>query len=209
MHYAEIIEGYADFAPDAVALVHGDTRRTWAEFEDRAARLAAAFTAAVLRPGSKVGLLLYNGPEYYEGFLAALKARMVPINVNYRYVDDELVYLLEDSDAEALIFHASLGETGDRVVDRDADLKLLGEVEDASPAVARAKRYEQLLSGTAPAPGICRSRDDELVMYTGGTTGMPKGVVFDVGDWTVGLLGLVPFVLGVPPLPTAVDELIA
>src|ERR1700742_4805755 len=149
MHYAEIIEGYADFAPDAVALVHGETRRTWAEFEDRAARLAAAFTAAGLRPGSKIGLLLYNGPEYYEGFLAALKARMVPINVNYRYVDDELVYLLEDSDAEALIFHASLGETVDRVVDQAPDLKLLVEVEDASPAVARAKRYERLLSGTA------------------------------------------------------------
>src|SRR5246500_2663369 len=208
MHYAEIIEGYADRVPDTVALVHGDARRTWAQFEDRAARLAAAFTAAGLRPGSKVGLLLYNGPEYYEGFLAALKARMVPINVNYRYVDDELVYLLDDSDAEALVFHASLGETVGRVADRVPHLRLLVEVEDAPRAVARAQRYEQLLSGTAPAPRICRRRDDELVMYTGGTTGMPKGVVFDIEDWTAGVLGLVPFVLGVPPLPTAVEELI-
>ena len=208
MHYAEIIEGYADQARDGVALVHGDTRRTWAQFEERAARLAAAFTAAGLRPGSKVGLLLYNGPEYYEGFLAALKARMVPINVNYRYVDDELVYLLDDSDAEALIFHASLGETVERIAARVPNLKLLVEVEDAPPAVARAQHYEQLLAGTAPAPPISRRRDDELVMYTGGTTGMPKGVVFDIGDWTAGVLGLVPFVLGVPPLPTAVEEVI-
>ncbi|MET0994280.1 MAG: AMP-binding protein [Mycobacterium sp.] len=209
MHYAEIIEGYADRAPDAVALVHGDTRHTWAEFEERSARLAAAFTAAGLRPGSKVGLLLYNGPEYYEGFLAALKARMVPINVNYRYLDDELVYLLDDSDAEALVFHASLGETVGRVADRMPHLRLLVEVEDAPPAVARAQRYEELLSRTAPAPRIARRRDDELLMYTGGTTGMPKGVVFDIGDWTAGVLGLVPFVLGVPPLPTALEELIA
>ena len=118
MHYADIIEGYADRVPDAVALVHGDTRRTWAQFEDRAARLAAAFTAAGLRPGSKVGLLLDNGPEYYEGFLAALKARMVPININYRYMGDELAYLLDDSDAEALIFHASLGHTVGHGADR-------------------------------------------------------------------------------------------
>lgn len=209
MHYADIIEGYADHAPDAVALVHGETRRTWADFEERAARLAAAFTAAGLRPGSKVGLLLYNGPEYYEGFLAALKARMVPINVNYRYVDDELVYLLEDADAEALIFHASLGETVGRVITRIADLKLLIEVDDAPRAVAEAARYEHLLSDTAPAPRISRSRADELVMYTGGTTGMPKGVVFDIGDWSAGLLGLVPFVLGIPPLPDGADEIVA
>src|SRR5690348_12229293 len=160
MHYAEIIEAYADRVPDTVALVHGDTRRTWAQFEDRAARLAAAFTAAGLRPGCKVGLLLYNGPAYYEGFLAALKARMIPININYRYVDDELVYLLEDSDAEALLFHASLGETVDRVVARVSDLKLLVEVEDAPPAVAGAQRYEQLLFRTAPAPRIPRCPDD-------------------------------------------------
>ena len=209
MHYADVIEGYADRAPGTVALVHGATRRTWAEFEERAARLAAAFTAAGLQPGSKVGLLLYNGPEYYEGFLAALKARMVPININYRYVDDELVYLLGDSDAEALIFHASLGDTVGRVAGRVSDLKLLVEVDDAPRAVAAAAPYEQLLSSTSPAARISRRHDDELVMYTGGTTGLPKGVVFDVGDWTAGVLGLVPFVLGVPPLPTAVEELIA
>src|SRR4029453_12581640 len=127
------------------------------------ARLAAAFTAGGPRPGSKVGLLLYNGPGYYEGFLAALKARMIPINVNYRYVDDELVYLLDDSDAEALIFHASLGETVERIAGRVPNLKLLVEVEGAPRAVAHAQHYEQLLAATAPAPPISRRRDDELV----------------------------------------------
>jgi fatty-acyl-CoA synthase len=209
MHYADIIEGYADQAPDAVALVHGDTRRSWTEFEDRAARLASAFQVAGLEPGSKVGLLLYNGPEYYEAFLAALKARMVPINVNYRYVDDELVYLLEDSDAEALVFHASLGETVSRVAERVPALKLLAEVQDQPAAVAGAQRYEDLLSRSEPAPRIPRRQDDELMIYTGGTTGMPKGVVYDVGDWTDGLLGLVPVVLGSPPLSDSLDELVA
>src|ERR1700749_83002 len=175
MHYAEIIEGYAERDPDGVALVHGATRRTWAEFEDRAARVAAALTAAGLRPGFKVGLLLYNGPEYYEGFLAALKARMVPININCRYVDDELVYLLEDSDTEALIFPASWGAPAGRVAGRVSDLKLLVEVDDAPRAVADATPYEQLLSSTSPAARISRRHDDELVMYTGRTTRLPTG----------------------------------
>ncbi|HEY6780070.1 MAG TPA: AMP-binding protein, partial [Thermoleophilaceae bacterium] len=209
MHYADVIEGYADRAPDAIALVHGDTRRTWAEFESRAARLAAALEDAGLGPGSKVGLLLYNGPEYYEAFLAALKARMVPININYRYVDDELVYLLEDSDAEALVYHASLGETVSRVAERVPALKLLVEVEDAPPTGAGARRYEELLASSEPAPRIARRQDDEVMIYTGGTTGMPKGVVYDIGDWTDGLLGLVSVVLGIPPLPDNVDELVA
>jgi len=209
MHYADVIEGYADRAPDAIALVHGETRRTWAEFEDRAARLAGALQDAGLVPGSKVGLLLYNGPEYYEAFLAALKARMVPINVNYRYVDDELVYLLEDSDAEALVFHASLGETVGRVAERVPALKLLAEVDDGPSAGAGAERYEDILARSEPAPRITRRHDDEIMIYTGGTTGMPKGVVYDIGDWTAGLVELVPIVLGIPPLPDNVEELTA
>jgi 3-oxocholest-4-en-26-oate---CoA ligase len=209
MHYADVIEGYADRAPDAIALVHGETRRTWAEFEDRAARLAGALQDAGLVPGSKVGLLLYNGPEYYEAFLAALKARMVPINVNYRYVDDELVYLLEDSDAEALIFHASLGETVGRVAERVRALKLLAEVDDGPSAGAGAERYEDILARSEPAPRITRRHGDEIMIYTGGTTGMPKGVVYDIGDWTAGLVELVPIVLGIPPLPDNVEELTA
>jgi fatty-acyl-CoA synthase len=215
MHYADIIEGYADRVPDAIALVHGETRRTWADFEDRAARLAGALQDAGLAPGSKVGLLLYNGPEYYETFLAALKARMVPININYRYVDDELVYLLEDSDAEALVFHASLGETVGRVAERVPALKLLAEVDDG-PSTGSGPEgyegyegYEDILARSEPAPRIARRHDDEVMIYTGGTTGMPKGVVYDIGDWTEGLLGLVSVVLGIPALPDNVDDLVA
>jgi fatty-acyl-CoA synthase len=209
MHYADVIEGYADRAVDGIALVHGDTKRTWAEFDDRASRLSAAVGEAGLAPDSKVALLLYNGTEYYEAFLAALKGRMVPINVNYRYVDDELVYLLEDSDSEALIFHASLGETVGRIAERLPALKLLVEVDDGPSAVAGAEAYEELLERTAPAPRIERQPDDPIMIYTGGTTGMPKGVIYDVGDWTAGLIELAPIVLGTPPLPETVEEVVA
>ncbi len=209
MHYADVIEGYADRAGERTALIHGETRRTWAEFEDRAAQLAGALGEAGLEPDSKVSLLLYNGPEYYESFLAALKGRMVPINVNYRYVDDELVYLLEDSDSEALIFHASLGETVARIADRVPALKLLVEVDDGPSAVPGAEPYEELLGRTEPAPRIERQADDPVVIYTGGTTGMPKGVIYDIGDWTAGLLELAPIMLGTPPPPDDLDGVIA
>jgi 3-oxocholest-4-en-26-oate---CoA ligase len=209
MHYADIIEGYAARAGDAVALVHGKTKRTWAEFEDRAARLAQALASAGLGPDSKVGLLLYNATEYYEGFLAAMKMRMVAINVNYRYVDDELVHLLDDADAEALIFHSSLGESVARITERLPDLKLLIDVDDGPSVVEGAAPYEEVLSTNEPAAPIERQPDDVVMSYTGGTTGLPKGVMYDVGDWTDGLLALVPLALGVPPLPSDLDGLLA
>ena len=92
--------------------MQGDRRVTWSQFDDRAARLAAALTAAGLRPGSKVASYLYNSNEYSEGVFATFKLRGVPVNVNYRYLEDELAYLIDNSDAEALLFH---GELGDRV----------------------------------------------------------------------------------------------
>ena len=107
-HYADAIEALADeFGGDNV-LTHAGAHRSWREFDDRAARLGQALADKGLAPGSKVGLLLYNCSEYYETFLAALKMRMVPFNVNYRYVGAELSYLLENADCEALVYHRSL-----------------------------------------------------------------------------------------------------
>src|SRR5438309_3892433 len=111
-HFADIWESVSDALPDRVVLVQGDRRVTWRQFDDRAARLAAALTAAGLRPGSKVASYLYNSNEYSEGVYATLKLRGVPVNVNYRYLEEELAYLLDNSDAEAVLFH---GELGDRV----------------------------------------------------------------------------------------------
>ncbi|MFN6121916.1 MAG: AMP-binding protein, partial [Actinomycetes bacterium] len=110
LHFATVWEAITDQIGDTTAVVHGDVRRTWSEFDERSSRLASAFTAAGLGPDSKIGLYLYNGNEYLEAQYAAFKMRGVAINVNYRYLDDELWYLLDTADSEALVFHSSLGD---------------------------------------------------------------------------------------------------
>jgi fatty-acyl-CoA synthase len=185
MHFATVWESITDHIGDTTALVHGTTRRTWSEFDDRAARLAAAYVDAGLRPESKVALLMYNGNEYLEAQYGAFKMRAVPINVNYRYLDDELVYLLDNSDSEALVFHSSLGERVARILGRLRGTKLLIEVDDGgSGAVPGALTYEKVVAGHDPMPRITRAEDDVYMLYTGGTTGMPKGVMYAIGGMT-------------------------
>jgi fatty-acyl-CoA synthase len=199
-HLATLFEAVADAIPERTALIHGATRRTWAAFDDRAARVATALVGAGLTTQSKVGLYLFNGPEYLEAQLGILKMRGVPVNVNYRYRDQELVYLLTNSDAEALVFHSSLADRVGRVAAELDDLKLLVQVaDDDSPLVPGAVRYEELVGGHEPMARIARSADDIFLLYTGGTTGMPKGVIFRLGSWTesfaagaLGQLGLDP-----------------
>ena len=183
LHYATIWESIADTIPDATALVHGDTVRTWAQYDDRAARLAAAYTAAGLRPDSKIGLYMYNGNEYLEAQYGAFKIRGVAVNVNYRYLDDELWYLLDNSDAEALVFHSSLGDRVAHVVERLPKLKLLIEVDDGGVGqVHGALTNEDALAANEPMERITRREDDIYMLYTGGTTGMPKGVMYDMAS---------------------------
>ena len=127
-HYADAIEALADQLKDETVLTHAGVNRSWRDFDDRAARLGQAFSDAGLRPGSKVGLLLYNCSEYYETFLAALKMRMAPFNINYRYVGTEISYLLENADCEALVYHRSLGSVVSEVLPELPMLKLAVEV---------------------------------------------------------------------------------
>ena len=192
-HYATWWEVLADEIGDRDALIHGDLHRSWHEYDDRAARLAAAFTEAGAGVGSKVALYLFNGPEYLEANAAALKMRAVAVNVNYRYLDDELAYLLTDSEAEILVFHRSLGDRVARVVERLPGLRLLVEVDDGAPPegpehVPGAVGFEDLVAGHDPLPRIDRPADDPVMLYTGGTTGMPKGVVTSVGAQIASLM---------------------
>ena len=176
MNYASLWESITDVVPDAPAVTNGDITRSWAEYDDRAARLANAFVAAGLEPGSKVAQYLYNGNEYLETQYAAFKMRGISINVNYRYLDDELWYLLDNSDAEALVFHTSLGERVARVLDRLPKLRLLIEVDDdGEHHVESATAYEDLIASHDPMGRIERFDDDLYMLYTGGTTGMPQG----------------------------------
>ena len=105
-----------------MAVTHGDRSLTWDEFDDRSARIAQALTDAGLGPDSKIALYMYNCNEYMEAHNAAFKMRGVAVNVNYRYLDDELWYLLDNSDSEALFFHSSLGDRVARVVDAQRDV---------------------------------------------------------------------------------------
>jgi acyl-CoA synthetase (AMP-forming)/AMP-acid ligase II len=209
-HYADAIEALSDRFPDDPVLAHDGRARSWREFDARAARLGQAFADAGLTPGSKVGILLYNGPEYYETFLAALKMRMVPFNINYRYVGAELEYLLDNADCEALVYHRSLAAVVRDVLPGAARVRLAVEVDDGEGTPwDGARRYEPLLAATAPAPRIARAADDYHLMYTGGTTGMPKGVICEVAPWATGLTAIfAQNVLGLPQPPQSVPELV-
>jgi acyl-CoA synthetase (AMP-forming)/AMP-acid ligase II len=201
-HYATIWEGIADAIPAADALVQGDVRRSWAQFDDRAARLAAVLTDGGLGPGSKVGLFLYNSPEFMETYFAALKIRAVPFNVNYRYVEEELLYLLDNADADALVFHSSFGERVAKILPALPRLKVVASVDDGGGLIDVALDYESLLADFEPAPRMVRSPEDITMIYTGGTTGMPKGVMAQIGESVTGLLATTPGMIGEPPAAT-------
>jgi acyl-CoA synthetase (AMP-forming)/AMP-acid ligase II len=195
---ATAFESVCDALPDRIALIQGDRRVSWRSLDERAARSAAAFTAAGLKPNAKVASYLYNCNEYTEALYGTFKMRGVPVNVNYRYLEDELVYLLDNSDAEALLFHGSLGDQVAKIRDRTPGVKLWIQVDDGSPRQVWAEEYEDLLARHEPMERIERSGDDLYFLYTGGTTGMPKGVMWRnedlfgvLGDGAYPLVGLV------------------
>jgi 3-oxocholest-4-en-26-oate---CoA ligase len=177
-NFGTVFESVADAIPDQTALVQGERRRTWRELDERAARLATALRDRGLGHDSKVAFYLYNSNEYVETLLACFKLRAVPANVNYRYTADELAYLLDNSGAEALLFHGELGDRVDAVRDRAPGLRAIVQVDDGSPLVDEALSYENLIAEHAPMERIEYSGDDLLFLYTGGTTGMPKAVVW-------------------------------
>jgi len=210
-HFASLWERIADVIPDADAVVQGQLRRSWGELEARASRLAGALTAAALGEGSKVALFLFNGPEYLEATYAALKVRAVPVNVNYRYLDEELHYLLDNADAEAVVFHTSLGDRIAAVRERLPLVRCWLAVDDGPPEGGDTghggEDYEEVVASAEPAPRIERSEHDLTLLYTGGTTGMPKGVMGEVGNGVrAGLTGLGPLVgMSAATSATAVD----
>lgn len=205
MHFATVWEAIADAAPDAPALVHGGIRRTWRQYDERSARLASALTAAGLGRDSKIGLYLYNGPEYLEAQYAGFKQRAVPVNVNYRYLDDELWYLLDNADAEGLVFHTSLADRVARLRDRLPKLRWLVQVDDGGEPLDGVPMYEDVIAAHEPAPRITRDEADLYMLYTGGTTGMPKGVMYAMGGLTGAFVtGGFPLV-GLAP-PATADE---
>ena len=139
-----------------------------------------------------VGLYLLNGNEYLEGMLGAFKARFAPVNVNYRYVADELCYLFADAGVRGLIYHAAIAPVLSEVRERLPGLQVLLQVDDGSggPLLAGAVDYEEALASVPPGlPDVGHSPDDLYVLYTGGTTGMPKGVLWRQHDIFMSAMG--------------------
>ncbi|HVM40941.1 MAG TPA: acyl-CoA synthetase [Acidimicrobiia bacterium] len=204
--YATYWEAIADALPDKTALVHGDVRRTWAEFDDRAARLAAGLAELGVGHDSKVAFYLYNCSEYMELAYACFKLRAVHVNVNYRYVEDELLYLLDNSDAKVLVFHGALGDRVANVRDQAPGLKAVVQVDDGSPALDGALAYEDVIAGHDPAPRIERSGDDLYFLYTGGTTGMPKAVMWRQEALFGATMPAAYLLRGVAPMPETPED---
>ena len=183
--FADVWEAVADALPDAQALVHGDRRVTWSEMDRRADGIAQALLDGGVQQGDKVAQYLYNCPEYLESLFGIVKAGCAPVNTNYRYTDDELVYLWDNADAVAVVFHGTFVDTIERIRSKLPDVKTwLWVDDDAAPCPEWATPYETAAaaatSRTIPAWG--RSPDHLYMLYTGGTTGMPKGVMWRQDD---------------------------
>jgi 3-oxocholest-4-en-26-oate---CoA ligase len=181
-HYATCWEAIADRLPERPALRHGDRVVAWAAFEQRSATLAGALGQWGIGHADKVAAYLYNCPEYLEIFFAALKIRAVPANVNYRYTSDELVALLDNAEAKVLFFDTALRERVSAIADRIPGLVLVEVGGQADSPIPGSHAYEHLLAAAEAAPRIRRDEDDVFLSYTGGTTGLPKGVLMRIGQ---------------------------
>jgi fatty-acyl-CoA synthase len=193
--------------PDRIAQQCGDRAFTYAEFDRRANALAADLLDAGLGRQAKVAAYLYNGPEYMEVYSAAFKAGLVPVNTNYRYGVAELRYLFDNADAEAVVFSASFASLIDQIRGDLPKVKRWYTVDDGNPTPAWAVPYGPLVAAGAPrvSPPWGRSGDDLLLLYTGGTTGMPKGVMWRQHDLWMALGGGGSPILGLPPAEDHAD----
>lgn len=204
-----IWEALARAIPDAVAISEPDRDLTYAEFDDRAARSAAALEAAGIAPGDTVACYLYNGAAYLEAVFAAFKLGAVPVNVNYRYTQEELSSLLVDADAAALVFSGALAGNVAHAIENVSTLRLsvwAGDPPDDGAGGPAVPGLDDLIAATAPRPPRPRPGDDKLFMYTGGTTGKPKGVIWRHADLLHSLVVPVFGPLGHTTLPGTLDE---
>ncbi|MEH6636169.1 MAG: acyl-CoA synthetase [Halioglobus sp.] len=179
---ADMYEMVADKVPERDALICGEQRASYAQLEARANQLAHYLMSQGVGVGDHVGLYLYNCNEYLEGMLACFKIRAVPINVNYRYVQDELLYIFDNADMVACIHNQEFAPHIAEVRSSAPDLKTLVYVADESgcdPLVVDSVEYYTCLVGQSAERDFAERSDDDLfVLYTGGTTGMPKGVMW-------------------------------
>ena len=185
-NFAEVWESIADQIPDAPAQRYDGQMWTWREFDQRADAIASFLLARGVAEQDKVAQYLYNGPHYLESVFASFKAGLAVVNTNYRYTPDELTYLWDNADVVAVVFHGTFVEQCTVVRDRLAGIETWVWVDDGSgPCPDWAVPYEDIVAAAAPGRAVAtwgRSGDHLLLMYTGGTTGMPKGVMWRQDD---------------------------
>lgn len=177
--YGDILEAVEKITPeDQPALIHGDRVTNWGSFVHRTNNLARNLLASGVEPGEKIAFYMRNCPEYSEGIAAGFKAGLTHVNVNYRYIEQELIYLLDNSDATVVIYNSEFQHYVDEIKNQLLGVKLWLVVDDG-----RTSAYENMANnGDGSSPNIKHSPDDLLFLYTGGTTGMPKGVMWRHDD---------------------------
>lgn len=203
-HLTQVLDCVCNAVPEREAIVCRGKRWTFSDFADRSSRLANALGALKLgchqeretvedwQSGQDlIAIYLHNGNEYLETMFGAFKARVAPFNVNYRYVEEELAYLLNNAKARAIVYQRSFGEKLAAIRDRLPDLQIFIEIDDGGPSyIDDAIDYEFLLEAATPDPVMLPySPDDLYILYTGGTTGKPKGVLWRQGDIWISVLG--------------------
>jgi 3-oxocholest-4-en-26-oate---CoA ligase len=207
-NFGDIVDAVAKAVPgEAPALIHAGRVTTWAAFQARTNALARGLLAAGHKSDDKLAILIRNRPEYMEATFAAFKGRFVHVNVNYRYKAEELLYIFDNSDARIVVYGSEFAPIVAEVRARLPGVKTWLQVEvDRTPLPGFALDYETFIAGQSSTDlGIARSGDDLFFLYTGGTTGMPKGVMWRQGD--LRQAGMNPALM--PVVPTNIDEHVA
>ena len=189
MQFANVWERVSDTVGDEIALINGEDKLTWASFDSKAAKIATILEEHGLKSDSKVGIYLHNSNEYLEVQYGVFKIEGVPINVNYRYKENELVYLLDNSDAEAVFFQGCYAERISAIKEQLPKVKVYIQIDDGTePLMESAIDYENSISGSKEQIRFDRTEDNIYMLYTGGTTGMPKGVMYKHGSFIPSML---------------------
>ena len=184
MQFANVWERVSDTAGDEIALINGNAKLSWSSFDNKAAKVATILAEHGLTSNSKVGIYLHNSNEYLEAQYGVFKIEGVPINVNYRYKESELIYLLDNSDAEAIFFQGCYAKRIKAIKEQLPKIKAFIQIDDGTEVLMEgAIDYENSISSSKPQNRFNRTEDNIYMLYTGGTTGMPKGVMYKHGSF--------------------------